>query len=176
MSEPRLAWHIGNIAAFRADVIVNASNTVLQLGTGVSGAIRRAASPELQTEMHRHAPIPWGGVAVTEPYGLPCSYLFHAAVIDRDRSVGPAVVRACLANVFLRAAEVGAASLALPALGAGAGGLDPAISGEITVPMVRDFLREHPKVRRVTFCFLDEDKAFEFYGLAPRDRGDATHV
>jgi len=164
MNDPRIKFHIGNIAEHHADVLVNASNTVLQLGTGVSGAIRRAAAPELQEEMHRYAPIPWGSVAITEPYGLPCSYLFHAAVIDRNHVTGPAVLRACLANVFLRADELGVKSIALPALGTGAGGLDVRDCGAISIAMANDFLREHPVFAKVTFCFIHDENRREFFG------------
>jgi O-acetyl-ADP-ribose deacetylase (regulator of RNase III) len=174
MNDSRLRFHVGNIALHRADVIVNPSNTVLQLGTGVSGAIRRAAAPELQEEMYRYAPIGWGTVAVTEPFGLPCSYLFHAAVIDRNRTAGPGVIRACLANMFLRAEELGIQSIALPALGTGSGGIDLATSGRISLMMTIDFLREHPDVRKVTFCFLQEASVAEFFGKSKEVGEDTT--
>lgn len=173
MSVPRIRFHIGDIAHHRADVIVNASNTVLVLGSGVSAAIRKAAAPELQEEMYRSAPLPWGQVAVTEPFGLPASYLFHAAVIDRNRTTGPAVVRACLANVFLRAEELGVRSIALPALGTGAGGLDLRECGRISLAMAEEFLREHPDVEKVTFCFLHDAARREFFGER-EDAGEDT--
>ena len=124
--------------------------------------------------MYRYAPIPWGSVAVTEPFGLPCTYLFHAAVIDRNRTTGPAVVRACLANVFLRAEELGARSLAVPALGTGAGGLDLAECGRISLPMAFDFLRDHPEVEKLSFCFLEEETMREFFGRAEVDEDTTT--
>ena len=55
----------GDITQTRCDAIINASNTRLRLGSGVSGAIRRAAGPGLQNDMLSHAPLARGAVVVT---------------------------------------------------------------------------------------------------------------
>jgi len=76
---------IGDISKFRGDYVVNPSNTVLQLGSGVSGVLKRMC-PTLQDVMNewlnRNGYLEPGDIAIT-PY--PCEeyeWAVHAAVMD----------------------------------------------------------------------------------------------
>lgn len=114
---------MGDITETAVDAIVNAANTELKLGGGVSGAIRDAAGGELQYELNRLAasgPIAPGDVVVTQSYGIRSTrYILHAATsLGTEDVVGRGirnVLRACDAK--------GLRSVAFPALGAGSGGL-----------------------------------------------------
>jgi O-acetyl-ADP-ribose deacetylase (regulator of RNase III) len=114
---------MGNITETPVDAIVNAANTELKLGGGVSGAIRDAAGSELQYELSRLAasgPIASGDVVVTEGYGIRSTrYILHAAT-----SLGTEeVVRRGIRNALCTCDAKGLRSVAFPALGAGSGGL-----------------------------------------------------
>lgn len=73
----------GDICAVRADAIVNASNTQLRLGGGVSAAIRDACGPTLAAEMAALAnrrPLADGDAVVTGSHGLQTArHIIHAA-------------------------------------------------------------------------------------------------
>jgi O-acetyl-ADP-ribose deacetylase (regulator of RNase III) len=75
----------GDIKDFKGDYVVNPSNTILQLGSGVSGVLRRMC-PDLQEEMNKyiekHGFLNPGDIAITV---YPCDeykYTIHAAVMD----------------------------------------------------------------------------------------------
>ncbi|MCX8112512.1 MAG: O-acetyl-ADP-ribose deacetylase [Bacteroidia bacterium] len=67
----------GDITKMEVDVIVNAANEALLPGGGVSGAIHRAAGPELAEACRRVAPCPTGEARLTPGYRLPARYVIH---------------------------------------------------------------------------------------------------
>lgn len=112
---------VGDIVAASVDAIVNASNTRLKLGAGVSGAIRRACpKPDaLVAAMKALAPISEGDAVITPSFGLLAPHIIHAASAsgreDYVESAWAAVLRVADAHGF--------ESIAAPALGCGSGGL-----------------------------------------------------
>ncbi|MBI5169766.1 MAG: macro domain-containing protein [Candidatus Eisenbacteria bacterium] len=118
-----LEFVIGDVTRLEAEAIVNASNTTLTLGGGVSGSIHDAAAQGLQQEMHRIAArreIAPGDVVMTESHGLPnTKRILHAATTTGDPAI---VVRAIEAALAL-CEQHHLASLALPALATGTGDL-----------------------------------------------------
>lgn len=109
-----------DLTTVTAEAVVNASNTRLKLGGGVSAALRRACDAGLQPAMSAQAPLEVGGVAVTGGHGLPgVRAILHVATASGSEEAVRLGLRAAL-----RWCEVHeAASLAVPALGTGSGGL-----------------------------------------------------
>ena len=69
-----------DITQMAVDAIVNAANPQLQMGSGVCGAIFRAAGPQkLQAACDQKAPIRTGEAALTPGFALPARYVIHAA-------------------------------------------------------------------------------------------------
>ena len=121
----------GDISKEKGDYVVNPSNTVLSLGSGVSGVLKRMC-PELQNVMwewlNRNGYLNPGDIAIT-PY--PCEefeYVIHAAVMDyRDnaKKVAPDLYRIetiCEKISFLFKDEN--VKIITPLLGTGVGGLN----------------------------------------------------
>ena len=126
----------GDIIAIAADAVVNASNTQLRLGAGVSAALRRACGPALQAEMSALAPIEPGGLAVTSAHELmTTSRILHVATASGEVEV----IRRALANVLLYGSEHALDTVAIPALGMGTGGL----SREACCAAFRDAIANH---------------------------------
>lgn len=119
----RLCVVEGDITAVGADAIVNASNTSLRLGGGVSAAIRQACGPGLAAEMAgiaRRHPLGDGDAVVTGSHGLKTArHIIHAASAAGD----PETVARSLRNVLRLSSQHKFNSVAMPALGTGTGGM-----------------------------------------------------
>lgn len=115
-----------DITSLAVDAVVNAANSGLLGGGGVDGAIHRAAGPELLAECRelRRTRYPDGlpaGEAVATGAGhLRARWVIHT--VGPNRHAGQ-VERGVLERCFTRscevAAEVGARSVAFPAIGGG---------------------------------------------------------
>jgi O-acetyl-ADP-ribose deacetylase len=135
----------GDITTELVDAIVNAANSSLLGGGGVDGAIHRAAGPRLleQCRELRHTTYPHGlpvGKAVATGAGnLPARWVIHT--VGPNRHVGqtdPTLLASCFKDSLREAVNVGARSVALPAVGAGVYGWDAAEVARIAVAAVRE--------------------------------------
>ncbi|MEL6180672.1 MAG: macro domain-containing protein [Myxococcota bacterium] len=130
---------VGDLSQQRADALVNASNTQLKLGAGVSGALARVGGPELQRQMQayrqRHGELQPGDVAVTPATGrLACQVVLHAATVSGTALV----VKQGLRNVLRICSKRSLATVALPALGTGVGGLEMATCAQLLRQVLLD--------------------------------------
>jgi O-acetyl-ADP-ribose deacetylase (regulator of RNase III) len=122
----KITLEIGDITAHRADAVVNAANSSLLGGGGVDGAIHRrggqailAACRELRTSRYPDG-LPAGQAVATTAGELPARWVIHTVgpVYSRseDRS---AVLASCYAQSLRVADELGAKTVAFPAVSAG---------------------------------------------------------
>ena len=114
----------GDIAAQRADALVNAAGTSLEMGSGVAGALRRRADGPINDEATSKGPIELGEVAVTGAYDLDAEYVIHAAAMPHygDRKATEESIRSATRNTLQKADELGCESLVVPILGTGVAG------------------------------------------------------
>ncbi len=158
----------GSLTDGDESVLVNASNTNAQLGSGVSGAIRRACGPGYQAKLHAalerefHGPMAPGEVLLTDAGTHPhAKWVVHVAVMDyREGFTGASFPTADLVRVgcerVWRAVEAipgGPHSVAMVALGAGTGNLGVAEPTRLAAQTLREHLTAHPdsRIGRVTF-------------------------
>jgi O-acetyl-ADP-ribose deacetylase (regulator of RNase III) len=150
----------GDITTERVDAIVNAANSSLLGGGGVDGAIHRAAGPRLHEECRevRRTAYPHGlpvGEAVATGAGeLPATWVIHTVGPNRHAGqTDPALLASCFKTALREAVNVGARSVAFPAISAGVFGWDPDEVARIAVAAVRGswHLRELDLVRFVLF-------------------------
>jgi O-acetyl-ADP-ribose deacetylase (regulator of RNase III) len=144
-------WN-GDICDLEVDAIVNPANLSLWMSTGVSGAIKRAGGDAIEFAAVRQAPVPLGASIVTPAGGLAARAVIHAVSLDRDRRTSGDVIEAATRSAMARAREIGARSVAFPALGTGVGGFPLEESARITVETVRDELQRSPDIEHVTFA------------------------
>ena len=123
----------GDIADQSADALVNAAGTSLRMGSGVAGALRRAAGDEINEEAMEKGPIDLGNVAVTGAYDLDAEYVIHAAAMPHygDGDATAESIRDATRNALEKADELGCRSLVIPALGCGVAGFDLMDGAEI---------------------------------------------
>lgn len=114
----------GDIATQSADVLVNAAGTSLEMGSGVAGALRRAANGPINDEAVSKGPVDLGEVAVTDAYDLDAEYVIHAAAMPHygDGRATTESIRQATQNALETAEELDCESLVIPVLGTGAAG------------------------------------------------------
>ena len=144
-------WN-GDICDLEVDAIVNPANLSLWMATGVGGAIKRAGGDAIEFAAVRQAPVPLGESIVTTAGSLAARAVIHAVSLDRDRRTSGPVIEAAVRSAMARAREIGAASVAFPALGTGVGGFPLEEAAQITVDTVRDELTRSPSIDHVTFA------------------------
>jgi O-acetyl-ADP-ribose deacetylase len=119
----RLQIVIGDLTRERVDAIANAANAALQGGGGVDGAIHAAAGPELLGELRRRYPdgTPAGSAVATSGHRLPARWVLHAVgPIWRGGEQGePELLASAYRSCLTLADELGARSLAFPAISLG---------------------------------------------------------
>ncbi|MCO4773332.1 MAG: macro domain-containing protein [Deltaproteobacteria bacterium] len=113
----------GDLAAERADVLVNEANNTLSMTGGVGGALRARGGMAIHTEAIAMAPLPMGRVVRTGAGDLEARFVYHAITKDYDlnRGLSGKVVTAVVEESLMMAAEDGAESLCLPLFGEGGG-------------------------------------------------------
>jgi O-acetyl-ADP-ribose deacetylase (regulator of RNase III) len=131
----------GDIAAQRAEVLVNAAGTSLEMGSGVAGALRRTGGEELNEAATANGPVDLGAVAVTDAYGLDAEYVIHAAAMPHygDGQATEKSIREATRGSLAAAEERGCRSLVIPALGCGVAGFDLREGITIIVEGIWDF-------------------------------------
>jgi O-acetyl-ADP-ribose deacetylase len=164
----------GDITAADTEAIVNAANNEGWLGSGVAGAIRRAAGDQVEAEAVAQAPWPVGDAVRTGPGRLGdrgVKAILHAAAMAPGRPASAdAVGRATAAALRLAAAE-GLTSVALPALGTGVGGVGLEAAAAAMGAAVRDHADRPTPVTTVVFALYDQAALERFGGALERELG-----
>jgi O-acetyl-ADP-ribose deacetylase len=148
----------GDITSLRVDAIVNAANEHLQLGAGVAGAVRRKGGPSIQQECDRIGGCPVGGAVMTGGGTLPARFVIHAVgPVWRGGQAGEEkLLASAVRSALERAEEIGAKSVALPAISTGVYGFPLKRAAEISVGEARRFSSSARSVERVVFCLFDD--------------------
>lgn len=68
---------IGDITQSDADIIAFSAHPSLFAGSGVSGAIHKAAGKELEAATRKYAPLKVGEAIITPAFGLKSKYVIH---------------------------------------------------------------------------------------------------
>ena len=137
----------GDIVTMDTDAIVNAANSQLLAGSGVCGAIFRAAGEragELQAECLAKAHCPTGQSVLTDSYGLKAKYIIH--------TVGPVwqggtqgekdLLYSCYRTALDLAADAQCKSIAFPLISAGIFGYPKEEALAVARQAVTDFLAQ----------------------------------
>lgn len=152
----------GDITEQTVDAVVNAANSTLMGGGGVDGAIHRAAGPELLEECRRvraarwHDGLPVGEAVATGAGRMPSRWVIHTVGPNWHRGQRDhGLLASCFSRSLHVAHEVGAASVAFPAISAGVFGWEPATVADVAVRTVRQTGAEVPGVSLVRFVLFD---------------------
>lgn len=168
IGEATLAVVRRDITTMHVDVITNAANTSLVHGGGVAAAIRRAGGPIIDEESRAwiaaYGPLEPGVAALTSAGEMPSSYVVHVAgpVFRPGQDNAERLAAAVLATLDL-GTEIGATSIAIPAISAGVYGYPPDEATAVIAETAAEYLSDTPsKLRSVILVALDLPMAERF--------------
>lgn len=137
------------------DAVVNAANAALKPGSGVAGAIHRAAGRDLERSCRSLAPIKPGEAVITSGFNLPNRYVIHCLGPVYD---GTELVKEQLASCYraaLRLAEQkGIRSLAFPAISTGVFGYPIKEAAQVAVNTILEQLPGLSSVQHIRFVLF----------------------
>lgn len=148
-----------DITKVTADVIVNTANPEPKFMAGTDAAVYRAAGEEkLLAERKKIGNIEPGDVAVTPAFDLPAKYIIH--------TVGPVwvdgnhhefdILQSCYRKSLVKAAELGADSIAFPLIATGIYGFPKADALEIAIKEISSFLMKEDTEMTIMLVVFDE--------------------
>ena len=157
----------GDITEQEVDAVVNAANHSLLGGGGVDGAIHRRGGPEILAECRRLREtrfpdgLPTGQAAAPAAGRLPARWVIHTVgptwARTKDKS---GLLAACYRNSLAVADELGAETVAFPAVSAGVYRWPIEDAARIAVTTVRGTATAVREVRFVLFS----DTAYAAFG------------
>jgi O-acetyl-ADP-ribose deacetylase (regulator of RNase III) len=144
----------GDITREQVDAIVNAANQSLGGGGGVDGAIHRAAgAAELHDACAALGGCPTGDAKATPGFRLAARWIVHAVGprYQDGRRGEPDLLASCYRRALDVADEVGARSIAFPAISTGIYGYPPEEAASIAVQTLQSAETRVELVRLVAF-------------------------
>ena len=154
----------GDITREQVDAVVNAANQGLAGGGGVDGAIHRAAGAEdLHAACEELGGCATGDAKATPGFRLPARWIIHAVGPRyRDGEHGePELLASCYRRSLEVADELGARSVAFPAISTGIYGYPGADAARIAVATLRSTPTNVELARLVAF----DDATLNLYTL-----------
>jgi O-acetyl-ADP-ribose deacetylase (regulator of RNase III) len=155
---PRIELALGDITEQQVDAIVNAANSSLLGGGGVDGAIHRKGGPAILAECReirrtRYPDgLPTGRAVATTAGELPARWVIHTVgPVYAQESDPAALLASCHTESLGVADELGATTVAFPAISTGVYGYPVDEAAAVAIDAVRGAQTSVDEVRFVLF-------------------------
>ncbi len=136
-----------DITRMRVDAIVNADDTMLSAGGGVSAAIFRAAGEaRLRAACRELTPLEVGRAAYTPGFALNCKYIIHTSgpvYLRHSPERSEELLRSAYISSLRLAMKLGCQSVAFPLISGGSFGYPKDKALRVALSAIRDYLDEN---------------------------------
>ena len=151
---------IADIINMDTDCIVNAANRHLMTGSGVCGAIFRAAGErELQDACDKIGSCPTGSAVITPGFKLKAKYVIHAVgpVWAGGGEDEPELLYSCYQSSLNKAKEAGCHSIAFPLISSGIFGYPKDKAWVQALSSCHEWIEDNPEYEMdIVFTVLNE--------------------
>jgi O-acetyl-ADP-ribose deacetylase (regulator of RNase III) len=165
---------LGDITTAEVDAVVNAANHTMLGGGGVDGAIHRAAGPRLLEACRRlrkttlRDGLPTGDAVATTAGDLPARWVIHTVGPTWARTIDKSgLLASCHTRSLAVADEIGARTVAFPAISTGAYRWPMDDAARIALATVGEATTEVEEVRFV----LRDQRAYDVFAAELERRG-----
>ncbi len=169
---------LGDITDQAVDVIVNSTNRNMFGNTGVDGAIHRRGGPDLTLAARGLRGLGYGEAAFTPAFRLPARYVVHAVATPwQGGEHGELDVLAqAYRSALALAAQLGARTLAVPAIGTGSFGVPATAAATVAVEALAQAVAGGAAFEEVRFVILLPGVADAFAAALTSRREGSPHV
>lgn len=167
----------GDISRLDFDIIVNAANSSLTPGSGISAAVFAQAGPGLEEECQKLRGCDVGKAKMTDSYNLRCKKIIHAVgPMYKDGEHNEAKLLAAaywnsvvLAYSYMIKNRENSISLAFPCISTGIYGYPNEEACSIAVNTVRSLMQAYPDAKDINIVFVcDTEEDYLLYKKALR--------
>lgn len=153
----------GDITKLKVDAIVNPANTLMYMGGGVAGAIKRAGGVEIEVEALKKAPVKVGEAIATKAGRLPAKFVIHTPTMTRPTvQINEKNVQQAMHAALKCAQNLKIDSIAFPGLGTGVGRLSMETAANIMMQELKKHLDKSTMLKEVTFVGYKSKASEEF--------------
>jgi O-acetyl-ADP-ribose deacetylase (regulator of RNase III) len=142
----------GDITELNTDVIVNAANAQLRLGSGVAGAIRRKGGPLIQEECNKIGGTFVGGAVITTGGELKVKRVIHAVGPRMGEGNEDEKLKNATLNSLKLMDEHELKRIAFPAISTGVFGYPIEECAKIMISTAKEYLSGETQIEEVVFC------------------------
>jgi len=145
----------GDITGLDADVIVNAANAQLILGSGVAGAIKQKGGPKIQEECNEIGGTFVGGAVITTGGNLKAKHVIHAVGPRMGEGDEDAKLTNAVLNSLKLMDEHGLKTIAFPAISTGVFRYPIDRCAKIMIITAKKYLAGETQIKEVIYCLYN---------------------
>jgi len=153
----------GDITERQSDAIINTSNDMLILGSGLGGAIRAKGGDGIAEELSKHKSINIGESVITSGGNLKTKYIIHMALSHFDEPVNEDDIPQVLLNALRLANDNGITSLSIPDMSVGIVRVSPRKTAEKVFKTIKSFIENENRTLRLLEIVLWDIETLHIY-------------
>lgn len=151
----------GDITQLEVDAIVNPANSMLIMGGGVAGAIKRVGGKEIEDEAIKSAPVSVGKAIATNAGKLKAKHVIHAPTMERPAMQTTADnVKLAMKGALNCAESLGIRRAAFPGMGTGVGGLSLREASEIMATRIKERIDLGTSLKEIILVGFSDELTF----------------